>query len=45
MENKKFYEAPSTEVIEVAQRGVMCASSLGSKDSPYYNMFNDEEDW
>jgi len=36
---KEFYEAPTTQMFEVAPEGVVCAS-------PDFNMpFNDEEDW
>ena len=36
---KELYEAPATQVIEITQESVVCAS-------PDFNMpFNDEEDW
>ncbi len=36
---KEFYEAPATQVVEITQESVVCAS-------PDFNMpFNDEEDW
>ena len=45
METKlnRFYEAPSTEVIEVAQEGVVCASQEGAPK--FYKPFNEEEEW
>ena len=35
--NKKNYEAPSTTVIEVKSRGIICSS-------PKYRSFGDEEE-
>jgi hypothetical protein len=39
MESKEFYESPLTQVIELEQEGVVCASPKFNKP------FNDEEDW
>ncbi len=42
---KLTYETPSTEVLEVVQGGVICASETRTDGAPYYNPFNDEEEW
>ena len=31
--DKEFYEAPSTEVLEAKQEGIICASGLGSPNN------------
>jgi len=43
--DRQTYEAPSVEVIKVAQGGVICASETGTKGSPDFNPFDDEEVW
>ena len=43
--DRQTYEAPSVEVIKVAQGSVICASETGTKGSPDFNPFNNEEEW
>ena len=43
--DRQTYEAPSVEVIKVAQGGVICASKTVTDGSPDFNPFNDEEEW
>ena len=42
---KEFYEAPSVEIIEVAQEGFVCVSDVRTNGAPEYNGFNTEEEW
>ena len=42
---KVFYEAPSVEVVEVAQKGLVCASNVQVNGFPSYSGFNNEEEW
>ena len=44
MESKVFYEPPLTQVIELEQEGVVCAST-GTNGSPIFHGFKDEEEW
>lgn len=43
--SKEFYESPATQVIELAQEGVVCASGTETSGAPTYNGFNEEETW
>ena len=45
MESKVFYEPPLTQVIELEQEGVVCASQTGTNGSPIFHRFKDEEEW
>jgi len=45
MESKEFYESPLTQVIEMEQEGVVCASGTGTDGTPTYDGFNTEKEW
>ena len=40
-----FYETPVTEVIVMAQDGVICVSETGTDGIPTFNGFGTEEAW
>lgn len=44
MDSKVFYEPPLTQVIELEEEGVVCAST-GTNGAPTYHPFNDEQTW
>ena len=42
MKKKELYEPPTTDVLEVKNEGIICASG---DPKPYSNPFGDEQSW